>query len=37
VHALDAWVDTGIAPTDASFPTALGFVHGFVPPAWPQR
>jgi hypothetical protein len=36
VHALDAWVDTGIAPTDASFPTALGFVHGFVPPAWPQ-
>jgi hypothetical protein len=28
VHALDAWIATGVAPTDASFPAALGFVPG---------
>jgi hypothetical protein len=37
LHALDAWVDSGVAPTDASFPTELGFVHGFVPPVWPYH
>jgi pimeloyl-ACP methyl ester carboxylesterase len=36
VHALDAWIATGVAPTDASFPAALGFVPGFTPPPWPQ-
>jgi pimeloyl-ACP methyl ester carboxylesterase len=36
VHALDAWLATGVAPTDASFPAALGFVPGFTPPPWPQ-
>lgn len=36
VHALHAWVKTGTAPTDATFPAALGFVPGFVPPAWSQ-
>ena len=34
--ALDGWVATGAAPTAASFPAFLGFLPGFVPPAWPQ-
>jgi pimeloyl-ACP methyl ester carboxylesterase len=34
--ALDRWVTTGVKPTDASFPAALGFLPGFTPPAWPQ-
>lgn len=32
VGAIDAWVRTGVRPTAASFPAALGFVPGFVPP-----
>ena len=36
VQALDAWIATGAAPTDASFPVSLGFVPGFTPPPWPQ-
>jgi hypothetical protein len=32
VGAIDAWVRTGVRPTPASFPAALGFVPGFVPP-----
>ena len=32
VGAIDAWVRTGVRPTNASFPAALGFVPGFVPP-----
>lgn len=32
VGAIDAWVRTGTPPTPASFPAALGFVPGFVPP-----
>lgn len=32
VGAIDAWVRTGVRPTSASFPAALGFVPGFVPP-----
>lgn len=36
VAALDHWVKDGVKPTAASFPAALGFVPGFVPPAWPQ-
>jgi len=36
VHSLDAWIDTGVAPTDGSLPAALGFVPGFTPPPWPQ-
>ena len=35
--ALDSWVATGTAPTAATFPAALGFLPGFVPPAWPQQ
>jgi pimeloyl-ACP methyl ester carboxylesterase len=35
--ALDQWVATGVRPTAASFPAALGFLPGFVPPAWPQQ
>lgn len=34
--ALDGWVATGTAPAAASFPALLGFLPGFVPPAWPQ-
>jgi pimeloyl-ACP methyl ester carboxylesterase len=34
--ALDAWVATGAKPTAATFPAALGFLPGFVPPEWPQ-
>jgi hypothetical protein len=36
VNALDAWITTGVAPTDSAFPMALGFVPGFTPPPWPQ-
>lgn len=32
VGAIDAWVRTGVRPTAAAFPAALGFVPGFVPP-----
>lgn len=33
VGAIDAWVRTGVRPTAATFPPALGFVPGFVPPS----
>jgi hypothetical protein len=36
VNALDQWIATGIRPTAAALPPALGFLPGFVPPAWPQ-
>lgn len=36
IGALDSWVVTGVAPTAASFPEALGFDNAFTPPAWPQ-
>jgi hypothetical protein len=32
VGAIDLWVRTGIPPTAATFPAALGFAPGFVPP-----
>ena len=32
VGAIDSWVRTGVRPTVASFPAALGFVPGFAPP-----
>lgn len=35
--ALDRWVATGQSPGLASFPAALGFLPGFVAPAWPQQ
>lgn len=35
--ALDSWVATGSKPTAATFPAALGFLPGFVAPAWPQQ
>jgi pimeloyl-ACP methyl ester carboxylesterase len=35
--ALDSWVATGTKPTAATFPAALGFIPGFVAPAWPQQ
>jgi len=36
VGAIDNWVRNGTKPTAASFPAALGFVPGFVPPPFPQ-
>lgn len=33
--AMDNWLETGIAPTDATFPTAQGFVPDFDPGPWP--
>ena len=36
VNALDGWIESGLRPTDAALPPALGFVPGFAPPPWPQ-
>jgi pimeloyl-ACP methyl ester carboxylesterase len=36
LRALDQWVATGVRPSAASFPAALGFLPSFEPPAWPQ-
>ena len=35
--ALDSWVATGTRPGAAAFPAALGFLPGFLAPAWPQQ
>ncbi|HYK22760.1 MAG TPA: hypothetical protein VEV42_18595 [Pyrinomonadaceae bacterium] len=32
VNAIDLWVRTGVRPTSALFPSALGFNQAFVPP-----
>jgi hypothetical protein len=34
IGAIDLWVRTGVRPTDAQFPGALGFNQAFVPPAF---
>jgi hypothetical protein len=36
VTALDEWVESGDRPTEADFPSSLGFDHAFVPPPWLQ-
>jgi hypothetical protein len=36
VNELDAWVESGVKPTDADFPASQGFDQSFVPPAWLQ-
>jgi hypothetical protein len=36
VSAIDLWVRTGVRPTAAFFPAALGFDPNFVPPPMPQ-
>jgi len=36
VSAIDNWVRNGAKPTAASFPAALGFSPGFVPPPFAQ-
>jgi hypothetical protein len=36
VGAIRSWVKTGVKPADATFPAALGFVPGFVPPPMNQ-
>ena len=35
--AIDGWVCTGTPPGRSCFPAELGFIPGFVAPAWPQR
>lgn len=34
IGAIDSWVRTGVRPTTASFPPALGFNSAFVPPPY---
>jgi hypothetical protein len=34
VNAIDLWVRTGVRPTSALFPAALGFNQAFVPPPY---
>ena len=34
IGAIDVWVRTGVRPTAASFPAALGFNNAFVPPPY---
>src|SRR5215217_5105230 len=34
VNAIDSWVRTGVRPTSALFPAALGFNQAFVPPPY---
>ena len=36
INAIEGWVRTDVRPTAASFPAALGFVPGFMPPPYPQ-
>jgi dienelactone hydrolase len=36
IGVLDQWVQTGVRPTAAAFPSTLGFDQAFTPPAWPQ-
>ena len=36
VAAIESWVKTGVRPTQANFPAALGFVPNFTPPPFPQ-
>jgi hypothetical protein len=36
IGAIDLWVRTGVRPTNASFPGALGFNQAFVPPPFAQ-
>jgi hypothetical protein len=36
VAAIEGWVKTGVRPTQANFPAALGFVPNFTPPPFPQ-
>ena len=36
VNALDAWVESGVRPTNADFPASQGFDQSFVPPTWLQ-
>jgi pimeloyl-ACP methyl ester carboxylesterase len=36
VGSIRSWVETGIKPPDSNFPSAAGFVPGFVPPPMNQ-
>jgi hypothetical protein len=36
IQAVDGWARSGTRPASSTFPAELGFIPGFVPPAWPQ-
>jgi hypothetical protein len=36
IQAIDTWARSGTPPAPSTFPAELGFLPGFVPPAWPQ-
>lgn len=36
IQAIDGWARSGAPPASSTFPAAIGFIPGFVPPGWPQ-
>jgi pimeloyl-ACP methyl ester carboxylesterase len=36
IDAIDEWARSGTPPASSAFPAELGFIPGYVPPAWPQ-
>jgi pimeloyl-ACP methyl ester carboxylesterase len=36
IQAVEEWARSGTPPSSSAFPAELGFIPGYVPPAWPQ-
>jgi hypothetical protein len=36
IKAVEEWARSGVPPASSVFPAEVGFLPGFVPPAWPQ-
>ena len=36
IQAVEGWARSGTPPASSAFPPELGFIPGYVPPAWPQ-
>jgi pimeloyl-ACP methyl ester carboxylesterase len=36
IRAVEEWARSGTPPPSSAFPAELGFIPGYVPPAWPQ-
>jgi pimeloyl-ACP methyl ester carboxylesterase len=36
IQAVESWARSGTPPPSSAFPAELGFIPGYVPPAWPQ-
>jgi pimeloyl-ACP methyl ester carboxylesterase len=36
IQAIDGWARSGTPPASSAFSAELGFIPGYVPPAWPQ-